>query len=43
MGLVSLGAEHLHDVEVALRFFGQRHGTDDAMQRSRGGHTPLTH
>lgn len=42
MGLVSLGAEHLHDVEVALRFFGQGHGADDAPPASRGGHMPLT-
>ncbi len=39
---MSLGAEHLHDLEVALRFFGQRHGDDDAPHASRGGHTPLT-
>ena len=40
---MSLGAEHLHDLEVALRFFGQRHGFDDAPHASRGGHMPLTH
>jgi hypothetical protein len=40
---MALCAEDLDGVEVALRFFGQRHGGDDATRLSRGGHTPLTH
>ena len=37
-----LGTEDIHDREVDLRFFGQRHGCDDETRFSRGGHTPLT-
>jgi hypothetical protein len=40
---MALCAEDLDSVEVALRFFGQCHGAEDAARLSRGGHTPLTH
>ena len=40
--LTPLGTEDIHDREVDLRFFGQRHGCDDETRFSRGGHMPLT-
>ena len=42
MRLASLSAEHLDDCEVALRFFGQCHGSNDPTARSRRTHLPLT-